>query len=99
MEAMSMDGGSGRGSARSLAARLRGLWNSARTQPSGEPGRDPRGNAAAGDEDQSSGGQARTRWPGRSAGSAEQASPVPSLLRNAAAWSWRLLLVAAVAYV
>jgi predicted PurR-regulated permease PerM len=99
MEAMSTDGGSARESARLLAARLRGLWSSARAQPSGQRDGHPGGNAAERDEDLPPGDQARSRRPGRSAGTAEPSSPVPSLLRNAAAWSWRLLLVAAVAYV
>src|SRR5215471_10318214 len=86
MEAMSTDGGSARGSARLLAARLRGLWSSARTQPSGQRDGDPGGNAVERDEDLPPGDQARSRRLGRSAGMAEPSSPVPSLLSNAAAW-------------
>jgi predicted PurR-regulated permease PerM len=98
---MSMDGGPVRGTASVLAARLRGLWGSARSRQAGLPAGRPDEYGPAELEDQP--GQdvdraAGFRRPARSDGAREPASPVPSLLRNAAAWSWRLLLVAAVAY-
>ncbi len=126
MEAMSADGGSVRGAARALAARLRAAWAG-----SHQAGQQNGGYPADGDE---SGRAGRLGWPGRPGRRSDQpdqadlagtqapdrtgrgaaqpdtAAPpragrrgpadpvVPSLLRNAAAWSWRLLLVAAVAY-
>ncbi len=130
MEAMSGDGGSVRGAARGLAARLRSAWAGAGSDGAagGEavaPGQDG-GQQGPADE------RGRNAWPRnrRSAGplpapGSHEGSPdpaglepggsrpaggtsepdgaagqvVPPLLRNAAAWCWRLLLVAAVLYV
>jgi predicted PurR-regulated permease PerM len=101
MEAMSADDGSVRGAARGLASRLRAAWGSAAR--GGAPGAAARGTAdAPGASHAGSGARARppadqNGWHDRQGGA--QADPhVPRLLQNAAAWSWRLLLVAAVAY-
>lgn len=103
MEAMNADGGSVRGAARGLASRLRAVWGSASTGP------DDRRSAGPGPPAPEHG----EYWPAETApagprgragrsqdtGGADRSSTsVPPLLRNAAAWSWRLLLVAAVAY-
>ena len=98
---MSADGGSVRGAARGLASRLRAAWGSA------GPGSAPGAAGARGTADapgaSHAGSGARARPPADQNGGHDrqggQAGPhVPRLLQNAAAWSWRLLLVAAVAY-
>jgi predicted PurR-regulated permease PerM len=107
MEAMSSDRGSVRGAARVLAAGLRALRGSAGSRQAdrqdGSYLASPA--AAAGQHDRpqpGSGHSAGVRRAGRADGAnrsvREPDASVPSLLRNAAAWSWRLLLVAAVVY-
>jgi len=105
MEAMSTDGGSARGAASVLAARLRGLWGPARSRQASRPndGGSAAGRGAAWTEEPEPGDEGRQhleapRTTGGSGGSSPRADTVPGLLRNVAAWSWRLLLVAAVAY-
>jgi predicted PurR-regulated permease PerM len=104
MEAMSADGGSVRGTARGLVSRLRAAWGSAGTGHADggagarSPGQQNGGPAQYGDEDQAVPGEARSAVGDRPRTSRPADSYVPALLRNAAAWSWRLLLVAAVAY-
>jgi hypothetical protein len=87
---MSTDGGSTRGAASVLAARLRGFWVSARSRQAGRPADQPGDDAASGQEydpRQDAGRTAGIRRTGRTDGAREPDSPVPSLLRNAAAWS------------
>src|SRR5579859_2207040 len=98
MVAMSADGGSVRGAARVLAARLRAFWGSAGPPAAGRRsgrGLAPR-DAGRGEAWAEERGTSDTA--GGSGGSSPRADPVPSLLRNAASWSWRLLLVGAIAY-
>jgi predicted PurR-regulated permease PerM len=112
MEAMSADGGSVMGAARGLASRLRAAWGSAGPAgPAGVANADQNGTRdhQASEARRGSGGRGGS---GARGGASESAEPgtddprsgrqadvhVPRLLRNAAAWSWRLLLVAAVAY-
>jgi len=54
--------------------------------------------ASAGPADEAEGGALGTGRPSEPGAAGRAADAVPSLLRNAAAWSWRLLLVAAVVY-
>jgi predicted PurR-regulated permease PerM len=108
MEAMSADGGSVMGAARGLASRLRAAWGSAGppAEQNGTRDHQGRGSSQAGEASQT--GEARgargdapeLAGPGTDAprGDRHADAHVPRLLRNAAAWSWRLLLVAAVAY-
>jgi len=107
MEAMSSDGGPVRGAARVLAARLRAFRGSAGSRQAGLPddGHPAPPGKAAWEGNRPRPGPARTadaRRAGRADGASrlvrEPDTPVPSLLRNAAAWSWRLLLVGAVLY-
>src|SRR5262245_11378291 len=103
MEAMSEDGGSVRGAARVLASRLRAAWGSAGSDP---PNGGSKG-AATGYQNGGYAADAESRRAPRKRAEPRSERPladsradsaVPPLLRNAAAWSWRLLLVAAVIY-
>jgi predicted PurR-regulated permease PerM len=105
MEAMSTDGGSVRAAARGLASRLRAAWTSA--GPAAGAGQPGEGSAPWPETAQENGGYgspghgtaAGPEAEGGAAGAGRSAdAAVPALLRNAAAWSWRLLLVAAVVY-
>jgi predicted PurR-regulated permease PerM len=113
MEAMSTDGGSMRAAARELTARLRAAWSAAGSRrPGRENGGYRSAGHAAGqvahpaDANGSGRPAAKDRPAARDRPARDQPDrdrsgqegAVPSLLRNAAAWSWRLLLVAAVAY-
>ncbi len=108
MEAMSTGGEAVRGAARVLAARLRAVWASAGPHhaaqqdggyppdPPGPPGQADTLAAARPGRRADQPDAAAAPRPGRRGGRAD--TVVPNLLRNAADWSWRLLLVAAVAY-
>ena len=111
MEAMSGDGGSRRGAARGLASRLRAAWGSASSDPARggeqsrregyqnrrpERGTHPENGRPVSDETASSApGEPAT---GQPLADRRADTVVPALLRNTAAWCWRLLLVAAVVY-
>src|SRR5215470_2246168 len=90
MEAMSEDGGSMRGAARGLASRLRAAWGSAGSDP-------PDGGSGRAATEYRNGGSAADAAE-RPLADSRADSAVPPLLRNTAAWCWRLLLVAAVIY-
>src|SRR5207245_4391621 len=83
MGGMSTDGRSMMEAARELASRLRAATRTGGMNGLGEHAE--QGQADAGDSQ-------------RSASARPDDSVVPGLLKHVAAWSWRLLLVAAVAY-
>jgi len=101
---MSEDGGdvgSVRGAARGLASRLRAAWSSASSDPAGKEAREARavrenGGHPDGGAYPQNGVSARES--GAPLADRRADSSVPPLLRNTAAWCWRLLLVAAVVY-
>jgi predicted PurR-regulated permease PerM len=113
MEAMNEDGGSKRG-ARGLASRLRAAWGSVSSDPAGReaPGGEAgyQNGGEHGLDGHAENGSARSTDDAAGAGAREDAgtgppftdrradSAVPALLRNTAAWCWRLLLVAVVVY-
>jgi predicted PurR-regulated permease PerM len=103
MEAMNegADVGSVRGAARGLASRLRAAWSSVSSDPAGTDTKESRTGYRNGGRPESgtypqNGVSAR----GSAVPQADRRadSSVPPLLRNTAAWCWRLLLVAAVIY-
>ena len=105
MEAMSEDGGAMRGAAHGLASRLRAAWGSASSDPAGSDEKSARSRHQNGNTE---GGPYPQKDPAavdEAAGSGQRPvtdrradAAVPPLLRNTAAWCWRLLLVAAVVY-
>lgn len=100
MEHMSGDGGSVRVGTRGLAARLKAAWTA-------EPARDRGDDQVKGSQEH---GLDRASEEGGASSANEEADKenvgpdgvaahvVPPLLRNTAAWCWRLLLIAAVLY-
>lgn len=99
---MNTDGGSGGGPVRMLAGRIRAAAERRRSSAAYSHGAVPGDRAPAGTGGQPGGGGPGAAWQAHATGQADATghaeSYVPSLLRHAADWSWRLLLVAAVAY-
>jgi len=106
MEAMSADGGgSVRGAARGLASRLRAAWSSKSSDQAGAEAAESRAGSRNGGRAENGGypqnglrGTRVEQGAGVPLADRPADSSVPPLLRNTAAWCWRLLLVAAVVY-
>ena len=109
MEPMNGDGGSVRSTARGLAARLRSAWSAGTGQAAGDAAGP--GGAPGAQERNHRPGDRRPAGPDPAADGRDdppdgavleldgaESQVVPPLLRNAAAWCWRLLLIAAVLY-